>query len=81
MGVRTPVPSFAAFHVWISKDYEGPRCTLGCTRVLGSFDSILRLAVAGHGSTSKGMLIWLFVSRADPRLARASACEFCSLGI
>ncbi|KAF2605028.1 hypothetical protein F2Q70_00025921 [Brassica cretica] len=23
MGVRTPVPSFAAFHVWISKDYEG----------------------------------------------------------
>ncbi|KAF2565185.1 hypothetical protein F2Q70_00016937 [Brassica cretica] len=37
--------------------------------------------VAGHWSTSMGILIWLFVSRADPRLARASACEFCSRGI
>ena len=27
------------------------------------------------------MLIWLLVLSADPRLARASACEFCSLGI
>ncbi|KAF2612270.1 hypothetical protein F2Q70_00011759 [Brassica cretica] len=29
--------------------------------------------------TNNGMLIWLLVLRADPRLARASACEFCSL--
>ncbi|KAF3579933.1 hypothetical protein DY000_02030782 [Brassica cretica] len=36
MGVMTQVPGFAAFHE--------PRCALGCTWVLGSFDSTLRLA-------------------------------------
>ncbi|KAF2541068.1 hypothetical protein F2Q68_00031004 [Brassica cretica] len=35
VGVMTQVPGFAAFHVWISRDYEGPRCALGCTGVLG----------------------------------------------
>ncbi|KAF3564578.1 hypothetical protein DY000_02014520 [Brassica cretica] len=44
LGVMTQVPGFDAFHIWINRDYEGPRCALGCTGVLGSFDSILRLA-------------------------------------
>ncbi|KAF3602127.1 hypothetical protein F2Q69_00035313 [Brassica cretica] len=35
VGVMTQVSGFAAFHVWISRDYEGPRCALGCTGVLG----------------------------------------------
>ncbi|KAF3584748.1 hypothetical protein F2Q69_00029262 [Brassica cretica] len=37
--------------------------------------------VAGHWRTNRGMLIWVCVLRADRKLARASACEFCSLGI
>ncbi|KAF3573288.1 hypothetical protein F2Q69_00059713 [Brassica cretica] len=37
----TEVLGFAAFHVWRSR---GPRCALGCTGVLGSFDNILKLA-------------------------------------
>ncbi|WZZ34435.1 hypothetical protein YC2023_017836 [Brassica napus] len=39
VGVVTQVLGFAAFHVRRSR---GPRCALGCTGVLGSFDSILR---------------------------------------
>ncbi|KAF3548876.1 hypothetical protein DY000_02007353 [Brassica cretica] len=41
--------------------------------------------VAGHWSTSRGMLIWLVVSMADPRFSRVSACEArtfsCSLAL
>ncbi|KAF3506947.1 hypothetical protein F2Q69_00006014 [Brassica cretica] len=36
VGVMTQVPGFAAFHVWRTR---GPRCALGCTGVLGSFDN------------------------------------------
>ncbi|KAF3606669.1 hypothetical protein DY000_02048809 [Brassica cretica] len=35
VGVMTQVPGFAAFHFWIIRDYEGPRCALGCIGVLG----------------------------------------------
>ncbi|KAF3522629.1 hypothetical protein F2Q69_00047594 [Brassica cretica] len=42
-GVVTQVPDFTAFHVWISRGYEGPRCARGCTGALGSFESILRI--------------------------------------
>ncbi|KAF3559204.1 hypothetical protein F2Q69_00012935 [Brassica cretica] len=35
VGVMTQVPGFAASHVWLSRDYERPRCALGCTGVLG----------------------------------------------
>ncbi|KAF3586448.1 hypothetical protein F2Q69_00030185 [Brassica cretica] len=41
VGVMIQVPGFAAFHIWRSR---GPRCALGCTWVVGSFDTILRLA-------------------------------------
>ncbi|KAF3552438.1 hypothetical protein DY000_02007859 [Brassica cretica] len=44
VGVMTQVLGFAAFHVWRNR---GPQCALGCTGVLGSFDSILRLAIGG----------------------------------
>ncbi|KAF3561457.1 hypothetical protein DY000_02014917 [Brassica cretica] len=50
VGVVTQVPGLRCFprlekqDIYCSLCFTGPRCALGCTRVLGSSDSILRLA-------------------------------------
>ncbi|KAF3557006.1 hypothetical protein F2Q69_00013400 [Brassica cretica] len=50
VGVMTQVPGFRCFPRLEKQDLVftlvlwGPRCALGCTAVLGSFDSLLRLA-------------------------------------
>ncbi|KAF3528268.1 hypothetical protein DY000_02040271 [Brassica cretica] len=50
VGVMTQVPGLRCFPRLEKQDldcsqcFTGPRCALGCTGVLGSFDNILRLA-------------------------------------
>ncbi|KAF2609952.1 hypothetical protein F2Q70_00011478 [Brassica cretica] len=82
VGVMTQVPGFAAFHVLKSRVFFtcilwGPRCALGCTGVLGSFDNILRLAHTHTHScfmshTRFGFFLWACPEVMPPlqRLAR-----------